>query len=145
MNVPSHVEVLLVEDNPADAVMIKEAIRETKFRCRLCVVGSGEEALDYLHGRGSYKKAGHPDLVLLDLNLPGKNGMEVLAEVKADVNLKRTPVVVLTSSGAREDISAAYERGANAYMQKRLDLQDIYTMMSDLQKYWFKWTILPSH
>ena len=115
------VDVLLVEDDPGDVVLIKEAFEYNKVHNTLHVVSDGVEALEFLHRRGQYEGAPRPDLVLLDLNLPRKDGREVLEEVKADRDLRTIPVVVLTTSEAEEDILRSYDLHANAYVTKPVD------------------------
>jgi CheY-like chemotaxis protein len=115
------VDVLLVEDDPGDVVLIKEAFEYNKVHNALHVVSDGEEALEFLYRRGRYEAAPRPDLVLLDLNLPRKDGREVLEEVKADRDLRTIPVVVLTTSEAEEDIVRSYDLHANAYVTKPVD------------------------
>jgi len=117
----SLVDVLLVEDDPGDVVLIKEAFEYNKVHNALHVVSDGVEALDFLYRRGEYDGAPRPDLVLLDLNLPRKDGREVLEEVKADRDLRTIPVVVLTTSEAEEDIVRSYDLHANAYVTKPVD------------------------
>ena len=113
------VEILLIEDNPGDARLALEAIREARVRNHLHWVTDGVEALAFLHREGRHGNAPRPDLILLDLNLPRKDGREVLAEIKSDDNLKRIPVVVLTTSQAEEDILKVYNLNANCYISKR--------------------------
>jgi CheY-like chemotaxis protein len=115
------VDVLLVEDDPGDVVLIKEAFEYNKVHNTLHIVSDGVEALEFLHRRGQYEGAPRPDLVLLDLNLPRKDGREVLEEVKADRDLRTIPVVVLTTSEAEEDILRSYDLHANAYVTKPVD------------------------
>jgi CheY-like chemotaxis protein len=115
------VDVLLVEDDPGDVVLIKEAFEYNKVHNALHVVSDGVEALEFLHRRGQYEDAPRPDLVLLDLNLPRKDGREVLEEVKADRDLRTIPIVVLTTSEAEEDILRSYDLHANAYVTKPVD------------------------
>jgi CheY-like chemotaxis protein len=117
----SVVDVLLVEDDPGDVVLIREAFEYNKVHNALHVVSDGVEALDFLHRRGEYEGAPRPDLVLLDLNLPRKDGREVLEEVKADRDLRTIPIVVLTTSEAEEDILRSYDLHANAYVTKPVD------------------------
>src|SRR5215475_1323327 len=112
------VDILLVEDSPSDAMMTREALELSKIVNRLQIVDDGVEAMDYLHRRGKYKDASRPGLVLLDLNLPRKSGLEVLKEVKEDPDLKAIPVVVLTTSKAEEDIAKSYGAYANCYISK---------------------------
>jgi CheY-like chemotaxis protein len=117
------VDVLLVEDDPGDVVLVREAFEYNKLHNTLHVASDGEEALDFLHRRAGHESAPRPDLVLLDLNLPRKDGREVLAEVKADPDLRTIPVVVLTTSEAEEDILRSYDLHANAYVNKPVDFE----------------------
>jgi CheY-like chemotaxis protein len=117
------IEVLLVEDDPGDVLMTREALADNGVTNHLWVVGDGAEALDFLHKRGEYAQAPTPDLVLLDLNLPRVHGREVLADVKSDPVLRQIPVVVLTTSEAEEDVLASYELYANAYVTKPVDFE----------------------
>jgi CheY-like chemotaxis protein len=117
----SVVDVLLVEDDPGDIVLIKEAFEFNKVHNALHIVSDGVEALDFLYQRNGYEEARRPDLVLLDLNLPRKDGREVLEEVKADKDLRTIPIVVLTTSEAEEDILRSYDLHANAYVTKPVD------------------------
>jgi CheY-like chemotaxis protein len=115
------VDVLLVEDDPGDVYLIREAFAHDKVHNALHIVSDGVAALDFLHRRGAYPEAPRPDLVLLDLNLPLKDGREILAEIKADADLRTIPIVVLTTSEADEDIACSYDLGANAYVTKPVD------------------------
>ncbi len=117
------IEVLLVEDDPGDVLMTQEAFTEHKVRNNLTVVNDGVEALAYLRREGAYAGATRPDLILLDLNLPRKDGREVLAEIKADPDLRLIPVVVLTTSGANDDVVGSYRLHANAYVTKPVDFE----------------------
>lgn len=137
-------DILLVEDNPADMRLIREALSEDGMAAALHWSASGESALDYLRARGEHARRKLPDLVLLDLNLPGLNGHEVLAEIKADAELRRIPVVVLTSSSARGDVQAAYDSHANAYMVKPDGYDDILNLVGSLRRYWRDAVLLPS-
>src|ERR687884_1433856 len=116
------IEILLVEDSPGDVRLTREALRDGKVRNNLSVVTDGVEALAFLRREGRYADAPRPDLILLDLNLPKKDGREVLAEIKADPNLRRIPVVVLTTSEAEQDIVETYNLHANCYVKKPVDL-----------------------
>ena len=129
-------EILLVEDNPADARLVAEALKEGKVAKKLNHVVDGVEAMDYLRKVGKYKDAPSPDLILLDLNLPKKDGREVLAEVKADENLKRIPVVVLTISRLEEDIMKSYNLHANCYIAKPLELNDFFKVVKSIEEFW---------
>jgi chemotaxis family two-component system response regulator Rcp1 len=139
----SSVEILLVEDNPGDVRLAKEALRDAKVRNNLHVVEDGVEALAYLRREGKYADAPHPDLILLDLNLPKKDGREVLAEVKADENLKRVPVVILTMSEAEEDILRTYDLHANCYITKPVDLDQFIKVVKSIEDFWFSIVKLP--
>ena len=136
------VRILLVEDSPADVRLIREALKETPFRVDLHVARDGVEAMDHLHGSLQGRGA-LPDLVLLDLNLPRKNGREVLAEVKAVPGLKQIPVLVMTSSRADEDISQAYELNANCYITKPNDLSEYVNVVRAIEDFWFATATLP--
>jgi chemotaxis family two-component system response regulator Rcp1 len=139
----SPVEILLVEDNPGDVRLAKEALKDAKVRNNLHVVEDGVEALAFLHREGKYADAPHPDLILLDLNLPKKDGREVLAEIKADENLKRVPVVILTMSEAEEDILKTYDLHANCYITKPVDLDQFIKVVKSIEDFWFSIVKLP--
>jgi len=128
--------VLHVEDNIGDVRLIAEALKETGRDHEIAVVFDGVEALDYLFRRGRYIDAWRPELILLDLNLPKKGGIEVLAEIDADKELRQIPVVVLTSSSAPQDINRAYELNANRYITKPADLSELFSVVGELEKYW---------
>lgn len=138
------VEILLVEDNPGDVRLTVEAFREGKVLNRLSVVGDGVEALAFLRREGRYADAPHPDLILLDLNLPKKDGREVLAEIKTDEHLRRIPVVVLTVSKAEEDILKSYNLNANCYISKPVDLDEFLTVVKSIEDFWLTVVTLPS-
>jgi len=138
------IEVLLVEDDPGDVLMTREAFEEHKVRNRLTVVSDGAEALAYLRREGEYADAPRPDLVLLDLNLPRRDGREVLAEVKADDDLRRIPVVVLTTSQAEEDIVRSYDLHANAYVTKPVDFERFVQVVRSIDDFYFTIVRLPS-
>ena len=137
------IEILLVEDNPGDARLTVEAMREAKLRNRMHVVEDGVEAMAFLRRQGRYGEAPRPDLILLDLNLPRKDGREVLAEVKADPDLKRIPVVILTTSRAEEDVLRAYELHANCYVTKPVDLAQFMKIVGQIDEFWVKVVTLP--
>ncbi len=137
------VEVLLIEDNPGDIRLTKEAMKEAKIVNNLNVVEDGVEALDYLKKKGKYKDVNQPDLILLDLNLPKKNGREVLAELKQDVNLKQIPVVILTVSKAEEDIIKTYELHANCFITKPVDMDQFTKVVKSIDDFWFSIVKLP--
>jgi two-component system, chemotaxis family, response regulator Rcp1 len=135
------IQVLLVEDSPSDQLLAREAFAEAALCNELHVVADGVEAMAFLHAQGKYEKAVRPDLILLDLNLPRKDGCEVLAEIKASDALKRIPVVVLTTSESSADISRAYELHANCYVPKPVDFGDF---KQTIQDFWFRVVRLPS-
>jgi two-component system response regulator len=141
---PRHIEILLVEDNPADVLITQEALREARLINTIHVVEDGVAALAFLHRQGPYATAPRPDLVLLDLNLPKKNGHEVLAEIKADPDLKLIPVVVLTTSRAKEDITKVYGLAANCYMVKPVDFASSVVAMQSISHFWLNVVTLPS-
>ena len=143
MTRPRPVEILLVEDNPGDVDLTLEALDEAKLRNRVHVVKDGVEAMTFLRREGDHAEAPRPDLILLDLNLPKKDGREVLREVKQDPSLKRIPVVVLTTSEAEQDILEAYEYNANAYIVKPVDFQQFFRMIQSLEDFWLTVVRLP--
>jgi CheY-like chemotaxis protein len=130
-------EILLVEDNAADVRLTQEVIRKSGMACNLRVARDGEQALHMLHRQGEYRDQPIPDLILLDLNLPLKDGREVLAELKQDSELRRIPVIVLTTSRAESDISACYALHANSYIAKPVDLGEFERVIEDIRRYWF--------
>jgi CheY-like chemotaxis protein len=138
------IEVLLVEDDPGDVVLITEAFEDNKVNNRLAVVQDGVEALQYLRREPPFEDATEPDLVLLDLNLPRKDGREVLAEVKADPDLRRIPVVVLTTSKAEEDILRSYDLHANAYVTKPVDFDRFIEVVRQIDEFFVSVVKLPS-
>lgn len=137
------VEILLVEDNPGDARLAMEAFKDAKVRNNLSMVGNGEAAMAFLRQEGDYAEAPRPDLILLDLNLPRKSGREVLAEIKADPNLHRIPVVILTTSQAEEDIARAYDLNANCYITKPVDLDQFFRVVRTIEDFWLTVVRLP--
>jgi chemotaxis family two-component system response regulator Rcp1 len=139
------IQVLLVEDNPGDVRLTKEALKEGKLLNQLTVVGDGVEALSFLRKEGIYADAPQPELILLDLNLPKKDGREVLAEIKADPNLRRIPVVVLTTSSSEEDILKIYDLHANCYITKPVDLEQFMGVVKSIEDFWVSVVKLPSH
>jgi CheY-like chemotaxis protein len=136
-------EILLVEDNPGDIFLTREALKSSRLWNHLSVVRDGVEALSYLRREGEFSGSVRPDLILLDLNLPRKNGGEVLEEIKAEEDLKRIPVVVLTSSQADEDILKAYGEHANCCITKPVDLQKFITVINSIEDFWFAIVRLP--
>lgn len=138
------IEILLVEDNEGDARLAKEALRDSKIRNTIHHVSDGEAAIAFLRREGSFRNVPTPDLVLLDLNLPRKDGREVLAEVKADGDLKRIPVVILTVSSAEEDVLRSYNLHANCYITKPLDLAQFMKVVHSIEDFWLTIVKLPS-
>jgi two-component system, chemotaxis family, response regulator Rcp1 len=133
----------MIEDNPGDARLTREALKEGSHQARLSVVSDGDAGLDFLHRRGAHAGAPRPDLILLDLNLPGKSGREVLAEIKADEDLRRIPVVVLTSSQADKDVQDSYDLHANCYVRKPADLTQFLLVMHSIEDFWLTVVKLP--
>jgi CheY-like chemotaxis protein len=139
----SPIEILLVEDNPGDHRLTKEALKEGKVFNNLSWVKDGVEALDFLHRRGKHVRAARPDIILLDLNLPKKDGREVLAEIKADPDLRAIPVVVLTTSKAEEDVLRSYDLHANCYVTKPVDLDKFIVVVQSIDRFWLTIVTLP--
>jgi chemotaxis family two-component system response regulator Rcp1 len=137
------VQILLIEDNPGDVRLTREALKEAKFRNTLQVVGDGVEALAYLRQQGQYSGAMRPHLIMLDLNLPRMDGREVLAAIKKDADLRRIPVVVLSSSEAEADIARAYELHANAYVTKPVDIAHFLQVVKSIEEFWVEIVKLP--
>jgi len=137
------VNILLVEDSEADIRLTREALKENKIKINLGVVNDGVEALAYLKKKGKYKNTERPDLILLDLNLPKKDGREVLAEIKIDDSLKTIPVVILTVSKDEEDIARTYELGANCFITKPVDLKQFTKVVDAIEDFWFAIVKLP--
>jgi len=138
------IQVLLVEDNPRDVRLTKEALKEGKLLNHVHVVGDGVEALSFVRKQGKYANAVQPDLILLDLNLPKKDGREVLAAIKTDPGLKRIPVVVLTTSSAEEDVLKTYDLHANCYITKPVDLEQFMRVVKSIEDFWVTVVKLPS-
>ena len=138
------VEILLVEDNKGDVGLIEEVFEEAKIRNNLHVAEDGEEAMLYLRGKGKFSGSLRPDIVILDLNLPNKDGREVLREIKEDNNLKNIPVIILTSSIAEKDILRAYELNANAYVTKPLDFNQFINVVGSIVNFWLEIIQLPT-
>ena len=135
---------LLVEDNPGDVRLTQEALKSHKANNNLHVVPDGEEAMAFLHRRGTYQSAPRPDIILLDLNLPKKDGREVLAEIKSDPDLKAIPVVVITSSEAEQDIIKSYNLNANFYVTKPVNLGQFIKVVQSINDFWFTIIKLPA-
>lgn len=138
------VQILLVEDNPGDIRLTIEALKEATISNQLNVVKDGVEALDYLRRKGKYGSSPVPHLILLDLNLPRKDGREVLAEIKTDESLKMIPVVILTTSEAEQDIIKSYKLHANCFITKPADLEDFIYAIRLIENFWFKLVKLPT-
>jgi chemotaxis family two-component system response regulator Rcp1 len=132
------IQVLLVEDNPGDVRLTQEALRDAKVRNNLHVVADGVDAMAFLRQEGRYAGVPRPDLVLLDLNLPKKGGLEVLDEIKIDPDLQHIPVVILTTSQAEQDIVQSYRRRANAYVTKPVDLEQFLKVVGSIEQFWLE-------
>ena len=137
------IEILLVEDNPGDVRLTREALRDAKVMNNMIVVSDGLEALTFLRREGEYAEARRPDLILLDLNLPRVNGFEVLDAIKEDADLKRIPVVILTTSYAEQDIIRGYDLRANAYVTKPVDLEQFVKVIKSIEDFWLEIVRLP--
>lgn len=137
------VEILMAEDSPSDAELAREALKNGMLDINMNVVTDGEEALDYLFRRGQYKDASRPDLILLDINMPKKSGLEVLAEIKRDEELKRIPVVILTTSEDERDIAKSYEHFAACFITKPVNFQSFQEIVGQLKSFWFTIVTLP--
>jgi chemotaxis family two-component system response regulator Rcp1 len=138
------IHILLVEDNPGDVRLTVEALREGKVHNRLSVATDGVEALSFLRRENGHAEAPRPDVILLDLNLPKKDGREVLAEIKGDEALRGIPVVILTTSKAEEDILKSYSLHANCYITKPVDLEQFMTVVKSIEDFWFSIVRLPN-
>jgi two-component system response regulator len=137
------VVILMAEDNPTDVLIAKEGLASAKMRNTLHVVDDGIEAMKFLHRRDRYANAPRPDMILLDLNMPRKNGQEVLAEIKADPALKNIPVIIFTTSKSKEDIERAYGLHANCYISKPVDFEDFTKVVQMIQDFWVSVVTLP--
>ena len=138
------VEILLVEDNEGDIGLVEEVFEEGRINNNLSVAEDGDEAMMFLRKEGQFANATRPDLILLDLNLPGKDGREVLKEVKEDDNLKKIPIVVLTTSKAEEDILKSYDLHANSYITKPVDFDQFINVIKSIESFWLEVVKLPS-
>lgn len=140
---PKPIELLLVEDNPGDVRLTREVLKDGKFRNNMSVAADGQAAMDYLHRNGKYADAVRPDVILLDLNLPIKDGREVLAEIKQSSELKSIPIVILTTSAAEADILKTYNLHANCYIVKPVDLGQFNNVIRYIQDFWLTIVKLP--
>ena len=140
----SPIEILLVEDNPGDERLTREALKEGKVYHKLHWAKDGVEALEFLHRTGKYSGAPRPDIILLDLNLPKKDGREVLQDIKNDEKLKRIPVVILTTSKAEEDVLRSYNLHANCYVTKPVDLEKFIIVVKSIDMFWLTIVTLPN-
>jgi chemotaxis family two-component system response regulator Rcp1 len=141
---PKPIDILIAEDSPTDVMLMREALEHAKMLNTLHVVDNGVEAMEFLHRKGKYNAAPRPDLILLDLNMPRKNGHEVLADIKASERLRAIPVVILTTSRADTDIVAAYGRHANCYIAKPVDFEAFAEVVRSIQNFWFTVVTLPA-
>jgi len=137
------VEILLIEDNPGDARLTQEALKAGKIKNNLHIMCDGEEATDFLFKKNKYINAPRPDLIILDLNLPRKNGQEVLAEIKNDENLKSIPVIILTISKSEEEIIKSYNLHANCFLTKPIDLNKFFEVVKSIEDFWLTLVKLP--
>jgi len=138
------IDILLIEDNPGDVDLTREALEESKIKNNLNVAMDGQQALDFLYKKGEFSDSPTPDLILLDLNLPNIDGREVLANIKKHKDLRRIPVVILTSSKAEEDIIKAYNLHANCYVQKPLDFKSFTEIVKQIESFWLGIVVLPN-
>lgn len=138
------IHILLVEDNEGDVLLTREAFENAEMNNNLSVVRDGQEAISFLKQEGSFTNQKEPDLLLLDINLPKKNGIEVLQFIKGDERLKRIPVIMLSTSGSEKDIAASYENHANCYITKPVNSDKLFKIFSDLQHFWLSVAKLPS-
>jgi chemotaxis family two-component system response regulator Rcp1 len=134
----------MVEDNPADARLVREVMRDSKILNEISWVPDGVEALAFLRRQGKYANSPRPNLIILDLNMPRKDGRQVLQEVKSDANLRSIPVVIMTSSQTEEDIARAYEQHANCYIRKPIDFDKFHAVVKTLENFWFTTVELPT-
>lgn len=139
------IEILLVEDNPGDVRLIQEAFNDSKLRNNLSIAYDGVDAMEFLRQEGTHAGASKPDIILLDLNLPRKDGREVLADIKEDPNLRHIPVVILTTSDDQGDIFASYNLHANCYITKPVDVHRFFDIVKTIEGFWFQIVKLPPH
>ncbi len=138
------IEILLVEDNTADAQLVERAFRFSRTPVRLCVLEDGVQALEYLRRTEAYPDAVRPDLIMLDLNLPGRDGHHVLKELKDDPDLKEVPVVIYSGSAVPRDVRLAYRLGGNCYIRKPVDLEEFFGVVASIERFWLNTALLPS-
>lgn len=138
------VHILLVEDNEGDILLTQDAFEESKINTEISVARNGQEALDFLYNRGAFTEVKKPDLILLDINLPIYNGHEVLKQIKTDLNLKKIPVIMLTTSAFSNDIGQAYENNCNSYVKKPLDMDEFIDAILKIENFWLELCTLPS-
>lgn len=138
------VHILLVEDNEGDILLTQDAFEESKINTEISVARNGQEALDFLYNKGAFVEAKRPDLILLDINLPIYNGHEVLKQIKTDLNLKKIPVIMLTTSAFSNDIGQAYENNCNSYVKKPLDMDEFIDAILKIENFWLELCTLPS-
>lgn len=143
-NNPNSISILFADDDPDDRLLVREAFEENHLLNILDTVEDGEELMDYLHRRGKYTEATRPGVILLDLNMPRKSGLEALREIKADADLRKIPVVVLTTSKAEEDILRSYDLGVNSFIVKPVTFESLVELVKMLGRYWFQIVELPS-
>jgi CheY-like chemotaxis protein len=136
-------EILLVEDNEGDIVLTQEAFNECKIKSEISIARNGKEALEYLFKRGAYSKVNTPDLILLDINIPIYSGLEVLSQIKSDSELRKIPVIILTTSSNQKDIDAAYASHCNSYVEKPLHIKDFLSAILKIDEFWLHLTTLP--
>ena len=141
--IPKCLQVLLVEDNEGDVRLIKEAFSEGKVDKNFTVARDGEDALNYLYGKGKYTERTRPDIILLDINLPKKNGFEVLEKIKSDPELKKIPVIMLSSSSSEDHIARSYDLSANCYVTKPVDFDEYTKAVKIIEDFWFQMAKLP--
>ncbi|WP_291136209.1 response regulator [Flavobacterium sp. UBA7663] len=138
------VHILLVEDNEGDILLTRDAFEESKIKTEISVAKNGQEALDFLYNRNSFLEVKKPDLILLDINIPIYNGHEVLKQIKQDANLKKIPVIMLTTSSFSNDISQAYDNNCNSYVKKPLDMHDFLDAILKIENFWLEICTLPN-
>jgi CheY-like chemotaxis protein len=137
------IQILLVEDSPADVELTQQALLEAKVANEVSVVSDGKAAMEFVHRSGAYQDAPRPDLILLDLNLPKKDGRQVLKEIKSDPDLARIPIVVLTTSAADKDVLSSYDHHVNSYIRKPIRFEDFIEMVRSIDNYWLGFVSLP--